>query len=107
MILPSHGNRTNVMRFRINGTEYAGASALDIVAAMRRDAERAGRGSASPRDFLRRAHAELRERIPARELDVSDRLDDETLALSYLCLCDEYGVGQLSDAPCGARTHTA
>ena len=92
------------MRFRINGTEYAGASALDIVEAMRLDAAGGGRGRSSPREFLRWAHAELRERVPARELDVSDRLDDDTLALSYLCLCDEYGVGELSDAPRAAPT---
>lgn len=91
------------MRFRINGMEYTGASALDIVRAIGRDA-----GSReSPREFLRRAHAELCERVPARELDVSDRLDDRTLALNYLCLCDEYGVGELLDTPRGVRTHTA
>lgn len=95
------------MRFRINGTEYAGTSALDIVEAMRRDAARRGGGCASHREFLRRAHAELGDRVPARELDVSDRLDDETLALSYLCLCDEYGVGELPDAPRVAQSRTA
>lgn len=95
------------MRFRINGTEYAGASALDIVEEMRREAAREGHGCDSPREFLRRAHAGLCERVPARELDVSDRLDDETLALNYLCLCDEYGVGRLSHAPRNVRTHTA
>jgi hypothetical protein len=95
------------MRFRINDTEYAGASALDIVEAMRRDAAREGQGGSSPREFLRWAHAELRERVPARELDVSERLCDETLALNYLCLCDEYGVGELSDAPRGVQTQTA
>ena len=95
------------MRFRINGTEYAGASALDIVEAMRRDAARKGQGRKSPRAFLRWAHAELRDRVPPRELDVSERLRDETLALNYLCLCDEYGVGELSDAPPVARKRSA
>ena len=87
------------MIFRIDGTEYAGESALDIIRAMSRDADG---GRELPREFIRRAHAGLCERIPARELDVSDRLDDETLALNYLCLCDEYGVGELSDASRGA-----
>jgi hypothetical protein len=95
------------MRFRINGTEYAGASALDIVEAMRREAARKGHECPTPFEFLRWAHAELRERVPARELDVSDRLGDDTLALNYLCLCDEYGVGELLDVPRGVRTHTA
>jgi hypothetical protein len=95
------------MRFRINDTEYAGASALDIVEALRRDAARGGHGWASPLEFLRWAHAELGDRVPARDLDVSERLSDETLALNYLCLCDEYGVGELSDAPRGFHTQTA
>ena len=95
------------MRFRINGREYAGASALDIIGAMRRDAASDGGERESPREFIRRAHAGLCERVPARDLDVSDRLDDETLALNYLCLCDEYGVGELSDASRGVRTQTA
>ena len=95
------------MRFRIGGTEYDGASPLDIVEAMRREAAREGRACPTPREFLRRAHAELGERVPARELDVSDRLNDDTLALNYLCLCDEYGVGELLDARRGAQTHTA
>ena len=95
------------MRFRIDGTEYAGASALEIVEAMRRDAAREGHECPTPLDFLRWAHAELRERVPARELDVSDRLSEDTLALNYLCLCDDYGVGELLDTLRSARTHTA
>lgn len=95
------------MRFRIDGREYAGASALEIVRAMQRDAARGVPACPSPREFLRRAHAELGDRVPARELDVSERLDEETLALGYLYLCDEYGVGEFMDAPQGVRTHTA
>lgn len=95
------------MKFRIDGREYDGDSALEIVGAMRRDAARGVPACSSPREFLRRAHAELGDRVPERELDVSDRLDEETLALSYLYLCDEYGVGELSDAPRGAQTQTA
>lgn len=95
------------MRFRIGGTEYDGASALDIVEAMRRDAALAGRECATTRDFLHRAHAGLGERVPARELDVSDRLCDETLALNYLYLCDEYGVGELSVTSRAVRTREA
>jgi hypothetical protein len=32
---------------------------------------------------------------PPRELGLSDTLEDETPALNYLCLCDEYGAGKL------------
>jgi hypothetical protein len=95
------------MKFRIDGREYAGASALAIVGVMRREAAREGQGWATPREFIRWAHAELRERVPPRELDVSDRLSDEALALNYLCLCDDYGVGELSDTPQAARSRTA
>jgi hypothetical protein len=42
---------------------------------------------------------QLRDRTPLREIDVSDRLDDEMLALSYLYLRDEFGAGQLSNVP--------
>ena len=33
--------------------------------------------------------------MPARDLYVSDRLGDEALALAYLVLLDEYGMGEL------------
>jgi hypothetical protein len=33
--------------------------------------------------------------VPARDLDISDRLEDEALALAYLVLLDEYGMGEL------------
>ena len=84
------------MRFRINGREYDESSALKIVEAMRRDENEE---CSSTREFLLWAHMQLHDRIPARELDVSDRLNDETLALNFLCLCDEYGVGELFEAP--------
>jgi hypothetical protein len=33
--------------------------------------------------------------VPPRDLDLSDRLEDETLALGYLLLLDEYDVGKI------------
>lgn len=95
------------MRFSIDGREYAGASALDIVRAMQRAAACGVPACVSPRVFLRAAHDALRGRVPERELDVSDRLDEETLALGYLYLCDEYGVGELSDTSPVAPGHVA
>ena len=35
-------------------------------------------------------------RVPLRELDVSDKLSNELLALNYLLLRDEYGAGAFS-----------
>lgn len=37
----------------------------------------------------------LDHRLPPRDLDLSHRLDDSALALSYLYLRDEYGAGEL------------
>ena len=89
----------DVMVFRAGGREYRGASALEIVQALRREAA-GGDGESRPlREFLRDSLEQLRDRIPLRELDVSDRLDEEMLALSYLYLRDEFGAGELSDVP--------
>lgn len=87
------------MVFRAGDREYRGASALEIVQALRREA--AGGDGACPtlRQFLRDSLEQFRDRIPLRELDVSDRLGDEMLALSYLYLRDEFGAGELSDVP--------
>jgi hypothetical protein len=57
------------------------------------------------RQFLLDSLEQLRDRVPLRELDVSDRLGDEMLALSYLYLRDEFGAGELSGVP--GRQHWA
>lgn len=90
---------TQVMVFRAGGKEYRGASALEIVQALRREAARGGGDGRPLRQFLLDSLEQLRDRIPLREIDVSDRLGDETLALSYLYLRDEFGAGRLSHAP--------
>ena len=41
----------------------------------------------------------LSDQVPLRELAVSDKVSDETLALSYLCLLDQYGLGELDTLP--------
>lgn len=58
-----------------------------------------GGGGGTFRQFLRDSLEQLGDRIPLREMDVSDRLDEETLALSYLYLRDEFGAGELSGTP--------
>lgn len=86
------------MVFRAGDREYRGASALEIVQALRRETR--GDGSVQPvRQFLVESLEQFSDRIPLRELDVSDRLDDEMLALSYLYLRDEFGAGELTDVP--------
>jgi hypothetical protein len=88
---------SDVMIFRVGGREYRGSSALEIVQALRREAAQVGGGGLTLRQFLRTSLEQQRDRIPLRELDVSDRLSDEMLALSYLYLRDEFGAGELLD----------
>ena len=89
----------DVMVFRAGGREYRGASALEIVQALRREAAGGDGAGQTLRQFLRDSLGRLGDRIPLRELDVSDRLGDEMLALSYLYLRDEFGAGELSGVP--------
>lgn len=91
------------MLFKFGGKEYDGESALEIVNALKRDMLNGQSDSVTLRDFLRGCFASPSEHIHMRELDVSDRLDDETLALGYLYLCDEYGAGELSGLPRRSR----
>jgi hypothetical protein len=85
------------MVFRTGGKEYSGSSAVEIVQALRREAADGNGTGKTLRQFLRDSLEQLSDRIPLRELDVSDRLDEEMLALSYLYLRDEFGAGELSD----------
>src|SRR4051794_308205 len=83
------------MIFRRRGREYAGRSASDVVRALEHDAAGYRPRGGPLRDFLAWSLERLGDRVPARELDLSERLDDETVAMAYLCLCEEYGVGRL------------
>ncbi len=82
--------------FQCREKKYQGASALDIVRSMEADTEYYPHRGQSVRRFLLWSLERLRDRLPPRDLDLSDRLDDDELALSYLCLRDEYGAGKLS-----------
>ena len=89
---------SDVMVFRVGGREYRGSSAVEIVQALRREADGGGAGR-TLKQFLRDSLEQLSDRIPLREIDVSDRLDEEMLALGYLYLRDEFGAGELRDVP--------
>ena len=84
------------MLFRIGEKEYSGETAVDIVHALHLDLFGGQRQQLSLREFLLWSMSQLRDRIPLRELDISDKLNNETLALNYLYLRDEYGAGELS-----------
>ena len=81
------------MLFRVRRRIYRGVSAVDVVRALERDAEKYPYRGQTIRHFLSWSLGELGERVPPRELDLSSTLEDEELALSYLYLLDEYGVG--------------
>ena len=69
---------------------------MDIVHSLQSDMLGGQRQQLSLPEFLLWSMSQLRDRIPLRELDVSDKLSNETLALNYLYLRDEYGAGELS-----------
>ncbi len=83
------------MTFQFKGKKYRGTSALDIVRALESDAEDYPYRGQSVRRFLVWSLERLGNRLPPRDLDLSDRLEDDALALSYLYLRDEYGAGKL------------
>jgi hypothetical protein len=85
-----------MLSFQSMGRIYSGESALEIVRALESDALDYPHRGRTVREFLRWSLERLDDRLPPRDLDLSDRLEDETLALSYLYLRDEYGAGKLS-----------
>jgi hypothetical protein len=90
------GNEVNhTLTFQLKGKEYRGASALEIVREMEWDSVHYPNRGQSVRQFLYWSLERLGHRLPPRDLHLSDRLDDDALALSYLYLRDEYGAGVL------------
>ena len=81
--------------FQFKDKKYQGISALEIVRALESDAENYPRRGHSIRNFLRWSLVHQCDRLPPRDLDLSDRMEDDALALNYLYLRDEYGVGKL------------
>lgn len=83
------------MIFRTKGVNYEGRSAIDLVRDLERD-DKDYRYCGGPiRQYLIWSLDQLSSSVPPRDLDLSDRLEDETLALGYLLLLDEYGVGEI------------
>jgi len=83
------------MIFRVRGKDVSGGSAIEVVRAMER-ADREYRYDGGPiRQYLLWSLNRLNGSVPPRDIDLSDRLEDEPLALGYLLLLDEYGVGKI------------
>jgi hypothetical protein len=96
-MLSKGGGRVEIMIFRVGSKDNNGATALEIVRALQREGAGLGPESQTLMEFLLFSLSRLGDRVPPRDLDVSHRLGDETLALGYLCLRDEYGAGELLD----------
>lgn len=91
------------MFFLFEDKLYSGDSAAEILRKMECDSKEYYQNGTSIRDFLAWSLERLGDRMPIRELLLTDSLSDETLALSYLCLLDQYGLGELDTAPYTAR----
>ena len=89
------------MIFRLRGKEIERRSALEVVRALELDDKDYLNGGAPIRQYLTWSINQLRGSVPARDLDMSCRLEDESLALAYLLLLDECNVGEIvaTDGP--------
>jgi hypothetical protein len=83
------------MIFRFRGKDVGGRCAIEVVRALERDDKEYGSSGGPIRQYLRWSLNQLNCSVPARELDLSHTLEDEPLALAYLLLLDEYGVGEM------------
>jgi hypothetical protein len=83
------------MIFRLQEKEVSGTSAVNVVRALEREDKEYRHCGGPIRQYLSWSLNRLGGSVPARDLDLSDRLEDETLALDYLLLLDEYGVGEI------------
>jgi hypothetical protein len=83
------------MIFRRREKEFRGTTAVNVVRALERDDREYQHCGGSIRQYLSWSLNQLGSRVSSRDLDVSDRLEDEALALGYLLLLDEYGMGEL------------
>ena len=83
------------MIFRLNEKEISGTSAINVVRALEREDREYQHCGGSIRQYLSWSLNRLGSKVSSRDLDVSDRLEDEALALAYLVLLDEYGMGEL------------
>ncbi len=89
------------MVFRTGPNRYSGTSATEIIREMERDAADYPDKGGTLHQFLTWSLAQLDDRLPLRELDLNAQLSEETLALSFLCLLEEYRLGVLAQTDKG------
>ena len=85
------------MIFRLQEKEVNGTSAVDVVRALEREDKEYRHCGGPIRQYLSWSLTRFGSSVPARDLDPSDRLEDEAVALDYLLLLEEYGVGKIID----------
>jgi hypothetical protein len=83
------------MIFRLRGNDVSGRSAIEVVRALELADSEYRDGGGPIRQYLIWSLNRLNGSVPARDLDLSDTLEDEPLALGYLLLLDECGVGRI------------
>jgi len=83
------------MIFRLREKDFKGGTWVEVVRSLERD-DKEYRCSGGPiRQYLIWSLNQLSGTVAPRDIDLSDRLEDETLALGYLLLLEEYGVGEI------------
>lgn len=90
------------MIFRTKNKSYSGQSAIEVVRSLERDDKAYANGGGPIRQYLQWSLNQLSCSVPSRDLGVSDRLEDESLALAYLLLLDECGVGEMVSESSGS-----
>lgn len=84
------------MIFQTKDKQYQAATALEIVRQIANDsAEFSARTTNTFQEFLKWSLKKMSDRLPPRELDLSERISDEVQAQGYLSLCHDYGIGEL------------
>ncbi|MEW6129507.1 MAG: hypothetical protein AB1757_20880 [Acidobacteriota bacterium] len=83
------------MIFYIGSKQFGGSSAVEVTRKIEGDCAAYHQEGGTVRDFISWSLLQLEGQLPRRELAVSDHVSDETLAFSYLCLLDRYGLGEL------------
>ena len=83
-----------MLTFRFKGKEYCGPRRL-ILFAQWKEIQSSTASRRVTSKILIWSLDRLGHNLPPRDLHLSDQLEDDELALSYLYLRDEYGAGKL------------
>lgn len=84
------------MIFRFKDKEYSGATAVEVVNQMATGAaDFTARSDNTLQEFLEWSLKKMSDRLPPRELELSERVSDEIQARGYLSLRHDFGIGEL------------